>query len=292
MKKFNLYYVYLILTILFWSVVPAIATLALEELNNFQLLFYTRIIGAISLFIVVLYQGKIKLLAEYSPLDFVKMFGMGFLGIYIYYILLYGSFSLAPAGQANIINYLWPIFIIIFSIPILKEKYNYKTVLAILISFAGALIIFTRGDLSSFSNQYSFGYILAALGAICYGLFSVLGKKLHYEKYSSMLMYNFSAAILIILTVPIFSNIIIPKSLTTIISILILGGISNSVAFVFWFKALKAGHTHKTANAIYAVPFLALFWTFFLNSEPIRYFSVIGLVLIISGIVIQLKNKI
>ncbi|MAG01938.1 hypothetical protein CMI42_01260 [Candidatus Pacearchaeota archaeon] len=290
MKK-NILHIYLILTILFWSATPAVAKLALSELNNFQLLFYSSIVGVISLFLIVLFQGKLKILLEYSKEDYLKMFGMGFLGVYIYYIFLFGSFALAPAGQANVINYLWPVFIIIFSIPILKEKFNYKTILAILISFIGALVVFTNGDFSNFNNQYSFGYLLAGFGAICYGLFSVLGKKLHYEKFVSMFVYYVVATILIIPTVLIYSEFIIPKSITTIISILLLGGLFNSLAFVFWFKALKAGHTHKTANFIYVVPFLALIWTYFFNAEPIRIASLIGLVLIIVGIFIQIRNK-
>jgi len=70
-----------------------------------------------------------------------------------------------------------------------------------------------------------------------------------------------------------------------------LGGIMNSIAFVFWFKALKLGHTHQTANLIYSVPFLAMIWTYFLNAEPFAISSVIGLLLIVTGIFIQLKNK-
>jgi len=290
MRQSNSSYTYLLLTILFWSATPAVAKLALAELDNLQLLFYTSIVGVISLFLVVLFQKKIGQIKEFKKIDYLKMLGMGFLGIFLYYVFLFGSFAIAPAGQANVVNYLWPVFIIVFSIPILKEKFNYKTILAVLLSFIGALIVFTRGEFSSFSNEYTLGYLLAALGAVCYGLFSVLGKKLQYEKFTSMLFYYIFATILIILTTLIFSKFVIPQSLTTIIAILLLGGVFNSIAFVFWFKALKEGHTHKTANAIYAVPFLAVIWTYFLNSEPIRFFSIIGLILIVTGIIIQLKK--
>lgn len=284
-------YFYLILTIIFWSATPAVAKLALRELDNYQLLFYTSIIAAISLLIVNIVQGKLKLLSTYKRKDYLRMFGMGFLGIFLYYILYYESLSLAPAGQVNVMNYLWPVFIIIFSIPILKEKTNNITVLAIFISFLGALIAFTNGNFSVFSNQYALGYLLAALGAICYGLFSVLGKKFEYDQFSSMLIYYISAAILIIPTSLFVSGFVIPKSLSTIIVIFLLGGIMNSIAFVFWFKALKMGDTHKIANLIFIVPFLAMIWTFLLNSEPFSIYSVIGLILIIGGILIQLKNK-
>jgi len=67
---------------------------------------------------------------------------------------LYLAFSLAPAGQVNVVNYLRPIFIVVFSIIILKEKFNYKTIAAILISFLAAILVFTKGSFLNFSNQY------------------------------------------------------------------------------------------------------------------------------------------
>lgn len=291
MRSFNSSYIYLFITIFLWSAVPAVAKIALAELNNLQLLSYTSIVGVISLFFVTLFQKKINQVKAFKATDYLKMFGMGVVGIFLYYICLFGSFSIAPAGQANVINYLWPIFIIIFSVPILKETFNFKTILAVLMSFSGAFIVFTQGKLINFNNEFIWGYLLALLAAICYGLFSVLGKKLQYEKYISMLFYYIFASVLIILTTFVFSDFIIPKSIDTIIAIILLGGVFNSITFVFWFKALQAGHTHKIANAIYVVPFLALIWTYFLNSEPIRAFSVVGLILIISGIIIQLRNK-
>lgn len=284
-------YFYLILTILLWSATPAVAKLALGELSNYQLLFYTSIVGAISLFMVNLFQGRLKFFSQYTKKDYLIMFGMGFVGIFLYYVFLYGAFALAPAGQVNVVNYLWPVFIIVFSILILREKFNWKTILAILISFVGALIAFTQGNFSAFSGEHTNGYLLAALGAICYGLFSVIGKKLDYEKFSSMLVYYIAATILIIPTSLAVSGFVFPKSLTTIIAILALGGIMNSIAFVFWFKALKIGHTHKTANLIYSVPFLAMIWTYLLNGENFSVSSILGLALIIIGIFIQLTIK-
>lgn len=281
----------MVLTILFWSATPAVAKLALGELDNYQLLFYTSIVGTISLFIVNLFQKKLSLFSQYKIKDYLIMFGMGFVGIFLYYVFLYGAFALSPAGQVNVVNYLWPVFIIIFSVPLLKEKLNIRTIIAILISFVGALFAFTQGNISIFSGEHTTGYLLAMIGALCYGLFSVLGKKLKYEKFSSMLVYYFSAMMLIVPTSLIVSGFEIPKSPITIISILVLGGVMNSVAFVFWFKALQIGNTHKMANLIYGVPFLAMVWTYFLNNEPFSMVSLIGLVLIVGGIFIQLTNK-
>jgi drug/metabolite transporter (DMT)-like permease len=288
-KKRNLY---LLSTIILWSLTPAVAKLALSELSNYQLLFYTSIVGSISLFLVNYFQGKLNLLSQYKSKDYLIMLLMGFVGIFLYYVFLYGAFARAPAGQVNVINYLWPVFIIVFSIPILHEKFNWKTISAILLSFIGALIAFTQGSLSAFGREHITGYLLALLAAICYGIFSVVGKKLNYEKFSSMFVYYIIATFLIIPASLATSGFILPKSLTTIVAILSLGGIMNSIAFVFWFKALKIGDTHKTANLVYSVPFLAMIWTYLLNRENFSIASIFGLALIIVGIFIQLTNNV
>ena len=285
-------YFYLALTILLWSAVPAVAKFALAELNNLQVLFYCNIIGIISLSALIILQKKQRHFAQYSPRDYAKMFCMGFLGLYLYYIFLYGSFSLAPAGQANIINYLWPIFVVIFSVILLKEKATWKTFLAILLSFAGAILVFSRGDFSSLQNEYTGGYLLAFGAAVCYGLFSVLGKKLQYEKFTSMLVFYVASLCLITPTMLAASKFAIPQSLSTWLALLFLGGLANSLGFVFWFKALEKGDTHKLANLIYINPFLSLLFVYLINGEAIPLVSILGLLLIVCGIFVQLRlNK-
>ncbi|MBN2095411.1 MAG: DMT family transporter [Candidatus Aenigmarchaeota archaeon] len=283
-------YGYLLLAVVVWSTNPAVAKLALAELDNFQVLFYMCIFAIISLFTVNLLQGKLGLLLEYSPGDYLKMFVLGMLGIFLYHAFLLGGFALAPAGQVNVMNYLWPVFVILFSIPLLKERLTPVTLLSVSISFIGALIAFTGGNLR-FSSDYTQGYILAALGALCYGLFSVLGQKWNYENYSGMLVYSLSAAALIIPITLVFSSFTVPLVLTTWLAVAFLGGVVNSLAVVFWFKALELGDTHKMANLVYAVPFLAMIWTYLLNAELFSAGSIVGLALIVMGVLIRLRYK-
>jgi drug/metabolite transporter (DMT)-like permease len=291
MEKEKSAYAYLLLTILLWSAAPAVATVALEELSNFQLLFYVNLVGMVVLFSLNLLLGKLPLFREYSKSDFLKMFGMGFLGIFLYYVFIYKSFDLAPAGEANIINYLWPVFVVIFSILLLKEKFNRTTLLAILLSFAGAALVFSKGGAVDVSGEHALGYLLALGAAVSYGLFSVLGKKLPFDKYSGMLAYYVSSFVLVVPAMLLFSGFAVPQSPATIVALLFLGGLASSIAFVFWFKALALGHTHKIANYIYITPFLALVFVYFINGEATPLISILGLFFILGGILLQARNK-
>jgi drug/metabolite transporter (DMT)-like permease len=283
-------YLYLGLTILFWSAAPAVAKVALNEINNFQLLFFNNIIGIISLSLCILLQKKTNLLFRYKKSDYAKLFGMGFLGLFLYYILIYGSFSAAPVGQANMLNYLWPIFLMIFSVLILKEGWNYKMIVAMLVSFAGAFIIFTGGNLNALNGQYAVGYLMAVFAAFCYGLFSALNKKLNYDKLTSVWIEYLASFVLITPTLLLVSNFVVPSSIGTILAILFLGGLSSSLGFVFWFKVLQSGATRKFANIIYLNPFLALIFVFFIDGQAVPVISLVGLLLIVGGIFLQLRK--
>ncbi len=71
----------------------------------------------------------------YTKRDVGFMLFLGIAGIFPYTILLYLAFSLAPesAGVINIINYTWPLWVIILSVLILKEKLTFRKVLGILL---------------------------------------------------------------------------------------------------------------------------------------------------------------
>jgi len=64
----------------------------------------------------------------------------------------------------------------------LKEQVTSKKILAILISFIGIIIIVTQGKIFSFALTNLSGDLLAISGAFVFALFSILGKKHHYDK--------------------------------------------------------------------------------------------------------------
>jgi drug/metabolite transporter (DMT)-like permease len=253
-------------------------------------MFYSFIFSILGLLTIIIAQGKSGLLKEYKARDFVRMAYMGTLGCYLYNIFLFGAISHAPAQEAFIVNYLWPIMVVIFAILILKEKLTYKKLLGLILSFIGVYFVATKGRLLHFTFSNAKGDILAILGAVSYGLFSVLGKKHKYETLTSMLLYYCFGFILVLITVFAFSSV--PEvSLTQLAGLAWLGIMTNALAYVFWFKSLEYGDTARMANIIFLTPFLSLVFIFFLVGEPILTSSIMGLVLIVSGIVIQESGK-
>ena len=283
-------YVYVALSVILWGTTAAVAKLMLKNLDNLQVLFIGSIIAAISLLVIVIVQNKIKIIKKYSLNDYWNFAYMGFIGIFLYFVFLYGALMFAPAQEAFIVNYTWPIWVIIFSTLILKEKINIKKIIAILLSFLGVYFVVTKGDLFALSISNFKGNILALAGAVCYGLFSVLGKKHDYERFTSMLFYFTFTSIYVFIAMLIFSNI--PSITTTeFIGLTWLGIFTSALPHVFWFLALKHGDTAKMSNIIFLTPFVSLIFIFFLIGEKILFSSIIGLILIVAGIIIQSYKK-
>lgn len=284
-------YVYFVITALLWSAVPAIAKLGLGEFDSLQVLFYNHIIAFITLGIVIRVQRKQQVFAKYTQSDYFKMASLGVLGFFVYLLLLYASFDHAPAGQANMLNYLWPIFTVLFSVPILREKITTWTILALLTSFVGAAFVFTQGNVVSYTGQYATGYAFAIAAGLTYGVFSVFEKKYRYEKLTSLFVYYGVSLVLIIPTTLVFSRVVLPTSVATVLALLFLGAASNSLGYVAWFRAMEKGNTQVMANLIYGVPFVSLIFVYFVNGEIVPPLSFAGLVLIVVGIFLQMRAR-
>jgi len=137
MTKNKISYIFVSLSVLIWASMAAVAKLLLRDLSSIHLMFYSFIFSILGLLTIIIAQGKSGLLKEYKARDFVRMAYMGTLGCYLYNVFLFGAISHAPAQEAFIVNYLWPIMVVIFAILILKEKLTYKKLLGLILSFIG-----------------------------------------------------------------------------------------------------------------------------------------------------------
>lgn len=280
-------YLYLAFVILVWASSPAVVKLLLRGLDNFQVLFFITLFASVFLFIIAFLQRKLHLLRTYSSRDFLIFSCMGFLGVFLYFVFFFGSLSLIPAQITSIVNYTWPVLVLVFASLILKERLTLRKLFALFISFIGVVIVISQGDLS-FDNFL--GVLLALGGACSYSLFSVLGKKLDYDQVVSMMIYYVVSLLLSIIAVLLFSDFVLP-SLASLVGLLWLGCVTSGIAYVAWFAALKYGDTAKIANLVYLTPFLALVYIRLLLGESITFASIIGLLVVVIGILIQVSRR-
>jgi drug/metabolite transporter (DMT)-like permease len=107
-----------------------------------------------------------------------KTFAVGVCGIFGYHALLFAAFTLAPAVEVNLINYLWPLLIVLLSPVFLKSfRLGPRHIVGALLGFAGALLVVSGGSLKIDSSALP-GYMLAAAAALIWACYSLLTKRL------------------------------------------------------------------------------------------------------------------
>ena len=280
-------YIYAGVAILGWSTVATVVKLLLGSLNSFQVLYISSLFASLFLLIVNIATGNIKQLKTYKLIDYLTTVLICLPGCFVYYVLYYTGTSYMPASQAFIVNYLWPIMSVVFACIILKEKLTVKKVIAIFLSFVGVVIV-VGGDLLAFEQNTLIGAAFCAAGTVFYGIFTALNQKKPYDARISIMIGFFSTFILTGIINVVTNNLPV-LSAPQLLGIGWNGIVSIGVATTSWQFALKTKDTAKISNLAYITPFLSLIWTWLILKEQISPWSVLGLVVIVLGILIQLK---
>ncbi len=294
MKKQYIPYIYAGVTIFMWSTIAVISKLLLGTFNNFQVLWASAFFGSVMLIILNTATGIIKQLKKYKLKDYLLVLLAGLPGTFLYYVFYYAGTDILPsASQAFIINYLWPIMSVVFACVINKEEMTLRKGIAIAVSFIGIAIVTAKDLFEPSTASLSVilqGALMCVLGAVSYGLFTALTSRFNYEKSLIMMISFITVFIITTIINAVQGDLFIPKGIE------ILGFVWNGIfvmglASTAWAIALHMGDTVKISNLAYITPFLSLIWVWLILKEKLSIFSVLGLIVIVVGIFIQLKDK-
>lgn len=276
--------------IFFWSTVAVTTKLLLGNHSNFQVLWISVLLAGVFLLVINAVTGKLKILKTYKPKDYVISALIGLPGTFFYYMFYYAGAERMLASQAFIVNYLWPIMSVLFACLILKEKMTARKAVAIFMSFVGVVVV-TGGELVNFNANVLSGAVFCMLGAVSYGLFTALNQKFRYDTPISMMISYFTAFAITTVINAVEGGLFLP-TVTQLLGYVWNGVFTMAIANTLWVIALSTSeNTAKISNLAYVTPFASLIWTRLVLKEPLNAYFIIGLVIIILGIFIQLKEK-
>lgn len=279
-------YIYALLTVFIWSTLAATAKMLLADIPNLETLAVSSIFSFVFMLVINIITGSIRELKKYSIKDYGIMAGLGFLGLFMYSALYYYGLAQLTSQEACILNYLWPIMLVIFSSIILKEKITVTKGLAMFCSFLG-IVILSTGSGSLASGNAAAGMISCIVAAACYGLFSILNKKADYNQNIAMMVIWFVVTICSAV-LGLMTEEWKPIEGTQWLGMLWLGVVIDAVAYLLWALALKDDeNTAKIANLAYLTPFLSLVVSAIVLKEQITMRAVIALIFIVGGILLQ-----
>ncbi len=288
MEKTRKSYIYALLAILFWSTVPTAFKISLGEMSVIQMLTIASVTSEIVLFIIIIKEKKTGLLKLSTKKDLINSAILGMINPFLYYLILLRAYQLLPAQVAQPLNMIWPIILVFLSVPILKQKIASKSFLALFISFAGVYIISSQGKLFGFVDVNINGILLATGSSVFWATYFILNVKDKRDEGVKLFLNFLFGSIYLLAVMAITGSWPVNVALKGIVSSVYVGIFEMGITFYFWLKALQLSETtDKVSNLVYLAPFLSLIFVYFILHEPIYYTTPAGLLLIISGILIQ-----
>ncbi|MEI6822476.1 MAG: DMT family transporter [Bacteroidota bacterium] len=280
-------YIFALMAVLCWSTVATAFKIALQNCSFLQLLFFSSLVSAIVLYLILIIQKKTSQLIKIERRTMIYSLTLGVLNPFLYYTILFKAYSILPAQEAMTLNYTWPIMLVLLSIPLLKQKLTIKSLIAVFVSFAGIIIISTKGNIVSINLSNFFGDILAVGSSIIWALFWIYNVRDKKDEVIKLFLNFLSGAILSGVLMLLFSDFNTLK-IEALPAIIYVGILEMSVTFVFWLLALKyTASTDKVSQLIFLSPFLSLIFIHLIVKESIAIYTLAGLFFIIGGIVIQ-----
>ncbi len=280
-------YLFAAATILFWSTVASAFKLTLAYISSEELLLYSTFFSLLILGTIVVASGRVSEIQRWPARELLRSALLGFLNPFLYYLVVFKAYSLLPAQEALTLNFIWPIVLVLFAIVILRQRITLKTLFAMVISFSGALVISTRGDVLGFRVTHPLGAGLALGSSVVWALYWVYGTKDTRDAISRLCMNFIFGFAFVALYMALFSS---PRfvSVEGLLGSIYVGAFEMGVTYVVWLYALRLSRTTaQVSNLIYLTPFLSLVVVHIVVGERIFGSTVVGLVLIVGGILLQ-----
>lgn len=279
-------YIYALGAVFLWGTMATVVKLMLAEIPNLQALSVSGWIATLFLVIINLCSGYRQKWKEYGVRDYAAMSGLGFLGMFLYTALYYYGIAQLTAQEACILNYLWPIMLVVFSCVILREPISARKGIAIVMSFAG-IVVLTMGNQGERNGNYILGVMSCIVAAVCYGLFSVLNKKKNMDQNITMIISWLTVACSALVFGQLTEEWVSIKGVQWL-GLLWLGICTSAVAYLLWALALKdAADSAKIANLAYLTPFISIVFSAIILREKITLHAILALVFIVGGIILQ-----
>lgn len=283
-------YVYAGLAIAAWSTVASAFKISLRFLSPVELLLYASIVSTLVLAAVLCVRGGWRELGRWRGRDYVASFGYGALNPLLYYLVLFNAYDRLPAQEAQPLNYAWPIVLVVLSVVVLRQPVPVLTLLAMGVSLLGVAVISTRGDLLALHFADTAGVLLALASTVIWAGYWLLNLRDSRDPVVR-LWVNFCCGTGWIGLYVLLGHPVHVPSLAGLLGATYVGCFEMGLTFVFWLTALRYSRTTaQVSGLIFLAPFLSLIVIHFVVGETIHPSTVVGLVLIVAGILLQRRT--
>ena len=238
--------------ILLWSLL-ALFTAASGAVPPFQLAAMTFLIGGLA--------GAAGWIAGPQGLRALAqrpvLWALGTGGLFGYHALYFAALRLAPPAEASLINYLWPLLIVLFSSFLPGVRLRPSHLVGAFLGFAGVVVLIAgRGALEARADHWP-GYACAFAGAFVWSGYSVLSRRFGDVPTAAVAGFCLATAALSFLCHLAVETTVWPADLGEWLAILALGVGPVGAAFYVWDIGMKRGDIRLLGVVSYAAPVLS-----------------------------------
>jgi drug/metabolite transporter (DMT)-like permease len=273
--------------ILMWSLLAAL-TVATGKIPAFQLAAMTFAIGAlVGPLTWTLRPGAINTLWQ-PPVAWLV--GVG--GLFGYHALYFLALRSAPPAEAGLLNYLWPLLIVLFSSLLPGERLAPHHIVGALLGLAGTVLLFAGSRNSGFAPGQIPGLVAAFVAAFVWAAYSVLSRKLKSVPTDAVAGFCLATALLAAAAHGMVEVTVWPETPAQWLAIGALGVGPVGAAFYAWDIGMKRGDIRVLGAASYATPLLSTAFLIMAGFARPSTSIAIAAVLIAGGGLIAAKDMI
>lgn len=252
------------------------------DLSSIEIAFLRAFIGSVFLGLVILLK-RIKLDKKLLKKNIVLLILSG-MALGANWFLLFEAMKYTTISNAILSYYFAPIFIVLFSAILFKEKITSKNIFYLLVSITGLFIIMKSDGLElSYGFNHVKGVFYGLSGAVVYAIIVILNK--HIKGLSGVHTTILQLLIASISLTPfIFKNIgynLLALNSKMWIFILMLGIVHTGIAYLLYFSAIKNVKGKSIAILSYLDPIVAVIMAFIFLQESMNKFQIFGALLIL-----------
>ncbi|MBP3982531.1 MULTISPECIES: DMT family transporter [unclassified Acidovorax] len=218
-----------------------------------------------------------------------RTLALGVYGLFAYHFLLFIALRHAPPVEANLVNYLWPLFIVVLAPVVLPGvALRLPHVLAALLGFAGAAIAMAGGR--ELSGTLAWGYLPALAAAFIWATYSLLTKRVAVFPTTAIGLFGLVSGVLSLLCHVVLEPAVSLQARDwALLAVLGLGPLGAS--FFLWDKALKLGDARHIGILSYLTPLASTALLLVVSDRPFSWSIAVATAMIISAAVMGMRAR-
>ena len=214
----------------------------------------------------------------------------GVFGLFGYHILYFIALKNAPAVEASLIAYLWPLFIVIFSALLPKEKLHWFHLVGAFIGFAGATLIMLKGGSLNLKPEYIVGYAAAFSCSLIWATYSIISRLLG-ESPTELVGGFCGVTALLSATCHLLLENSVSLDRSEWLAVIALGVGPVGAAFFFWDYGVKHGNIKLLGTLSFTAPLISTIMLIsFGRAEPSWNTAIACLMIVVGAALVALDT--